>query len=174
MTKDDDTCNQQCPYSPTHRIGSNVQQDRSSIRTSTTYQYSHDDLIHYIIEQDWNTTNHILDSNAFKERHDREAQHHEGQQSNHLPIHLISAMPSAPLQTVQRILNVYGYDTCLIEDEDGNLPIHVACSTPGVKHEVIELLFRACPHTSKYRCRSGVYPLSCICGHRCSCWKVIK
>jgi hypothetical protein len=82
-----------------------------------------------------------------------------------------SIVPSIPGVIVKRILEVYGYLFCLVKDDNGNLPIHIACSTPGIDPMIIQLLLSLFPDTSKFF--SWVFILVCLIGqpqrnHWCS------
>eukprot|EP00551_Chaetoceros_affinis_P001869 CAMPEP_0203639400 /NCGR_PEP_ID=MMETSP0088-20131115/5163_1 /ASSEMBLY_ACC=CAM_ASM_001087 /TAXON_ID=426623 /ORGANISM="Chaetoceros affinis, Strain CCMP159" /LENGTH=144 /DNA_ID=CAMNT_0050494273 /DNA_START=110 /DNA_END=547 /DNA_ORIENTATION=- len=68
------------------------------------------------------------------------------------PLHVVCSIPSTPLEIIMSILHVYGKSCCLVEDDDENLPIHIACATTQTaSFEVIRMLLGAYPETSKLK-----------------------
>ena len=75
------------------------------------------------------------------------------------PLHAACSISSVPSEIFEKLLGItYCHKDqdeftrrcpCSIEDEDGNLPIHIACSTPGIKPWMIHRLLEVSPETSK-------------------------
>lgn len=105
----------------------------------------HDVLLDNISNQRWQAVNSILYSKEFLD----EIKSLNNYAIQPTLLHVTCSIPPVPLEVIKRILDIYTENSCLIEDEDGSLPIHIACSTPGISPQVIQTLFQACPKTSK-------------------------
>ena len=125
---------------------------RSNINAS--FIPSQSNLIANIVMERWLNVNSILSSISF-------AQQIKNQSfSEPTPLHVVCSISSVPLEVVKSILNVYGDSCCLIEDEDGSLPIHKACSTPDLDPQIIQLLLQISPETSELESNSISYLVS--------------
>ena len=102
------------------------------------------DLITNILEQRWHIVNLILASNHFIDEIKI-----NGTYCDPNPLHLACSMESVPYRVVENILKIYGNSCCLLEDEDGSLPIHIACSNLNIDQQIILLLLKASPDTCK-------------------------
>lgn len=138
-----------------------------------------DDLIANIQQQRWETVRSILFAHHLhfaqcqnqvqgsmnlrdNESETEELEETEEEQTT-TPLHLVCSISSTPLDVVDLLLKVYGTSCCFVQDEDGSLPIHHACSTPHMDTQIIRLLLEACPESSKYNYKSKVLELSIKC-----------
>ncbi len=69
-------------------------------------------------------------------------------------LHVACDIPSVPLDIVVSLLQVFP-QAVLVEDEDGNLPIHNVCALVTSRPDLVHLLLNACPETSFVPSREG-------------------
>ena len=124
-----------------------LQEKDDCMLCSTNGDYAtQSDLTTNIIEQRWDTVHSILCSYQFIDGILTD-------NTNHDPtlLHLACSQASVPYEIINSILQIYGKSCYLIEDEDGNLPIHIACSTPKIDLQILRLLLELSPDTGEQR-----------------------
>lgn len=111
-------------------------------------------VLHYVTVQEWKVVRNLISSPIF----DQEATCMPLEEPSTL-LHAVCSIPTIPEDITFAVLNRYP-QACKIEDEDGNLPIHLACTAPDMNPRVIEMLLLTCPETSFIPCNSdGDLPL---------------
>lgn len=104
------------------------------------YPREHGNLLRSMLDYDWDGVMRIIQSDSFINEI----------QQNTLPIlHIACSISMVPVAVIDMIIRIYGNSCCKRHDEDGNLPIHVACSTPGISSKIIRNLLLTSPSTSK-------------------------
>lgn len=100
-------------------------------------------LLMSIVNRNWNHVKSILQSNDFLAKIRQE-------DILKAPVlHVACSVGEVPTDIIDLLLHAYGNECCNAQDEDGNLAIHKACSTPGVSMNTIRKLFLISPKTSK-------------------------
>ena len=101
-------------------------------------------IITDIMEQRWNTVYKILCSYQFIDEI-------KSNNTSHDPtlLHLVCSQAYVPYKIVENILQIYGKSNCLIKDEDGNLPIHIACTATNIDVQILQLLLKTSPDTGE-------------------------
>jgi len=112
-------------------------------------------LIECIQSSQWESVGAILNSTEFID----EVKSSCSNNYRVTALHVALSIPFVPLNVINTIITLYP-GVCLIEDEDGTLPIHLACSTPGVSFDVIRNLMIKCPQSCLEReHKDGELPL---------------
>lgn len=100
-------------------------------------------LLMSILHRNWDHVKSILQSNDFVN------EIKQGILPKAPVLHVTCSVEQVPTEIIDLIFHVYGNECCNIQDEDGNLAIHKACSKPGVSIDTIRKLFLISPKTSK-------------------------
>ena len=117
----------------------------NDINDVNKYSISQSDLITNIIEHRWNTVDSILRSNQLIQ----EINKTNNSSDDPHPLHIACSQSSVPYEVIVNLLHTYGKSCCLIEDEDGSLPIHIAYSTPNIDLQILQLLLETSPETGE-------------------------
>ena len=73
--------------------------------------------------------------------------------------HVACTASCVPVDIIVALFNIFPR-ACLMEDEDGSLPIHLACSTHGMSLKVIKVLMTLCPESCFHKERiDGELPI---------------
>ena len=116
------------------------------VNDATEISVSQSDLITNIVERRWNIVESILCSYEFFD----EIKTSNTTQDPTL-LHLACSQAFVPYKVLENILKIYGTSYCLIEDEDGSLPIHIACSNKNIDLRILQLLFETSPDTGEQK-----------------------
>ena len=119
-------------------------QQASSFIANSPSSSSTTSLIANISLQRWNVVNSIISSKDFIEQNRTQSP-----LENPTVLHVACSIPFVPFDVIKNVLQIYGNQICLFEDDNGSLPIHLACSTPNVDPRIILLLLQSSPETSK-------------------------
>lgn len=115
------------------------------------------DLIYNILNERWNAVYSILTAMT------NESIENVEQLIQPTPLHVACSIPSIPTEIIRSLLSFYSSSSCLVEDEDGNLPIHIACSTLDIAPLVIQMLFEACPEASEFKNKLSFHSFDHVC-----------
>ena len=103
-------------------------------------------LIRSICQRRWNEVESILSSRVMV---DKLTVLHVQEFAASRPLHIACSINSVPITTIEKLLVICRpwFETAL--DEDGNLPIHIACSTKDIDPQIIIRLLKEFPKTGK-------------------------
>ena len=74
-------------------------------------------------------------------------------------VHVACTAACVPVDIIVALFDIFPR-ACLLEDEDGSLPIHLACSTHGMSLDVIRALMTLCPESCFHKERiDGELPI---------------
>ena len=129
---------------PTMDIALNENINANEVESDTLVSYTslQEQCLQHIIAQHWKLAKNLLSSPKFGDE--------VSMAPLHVPatlLHVVCSIPSVPEEIIFIILRLYP-QACRMEDEDGNLPIHLLCSTFFIRPELIKLLLNVCPESS--------------------------
>lgn len=108
------------------------------------HRHEHCSVFRSIMSRDWNDVVNSLKSDNFVKKIEQESEIHSPSF-----LHIACSISAVPVEVVEGIIHCYGSSCCNIHDEDGNLPVHIACSTSGINASIIRKLLLSSPPTSK-------------------------
>jgi len=87
-----------------------------------------------------------------------------------LPLHMLVRTTSADYTTVKRLIGLHS-EACMLEDDEGKLPLHSAIRTlrsAGARNEdrwlaILQMVFEAFPAAAEHRDKGGRLPLHWAC-----------